>query len=111
MKQLKSLLKRAVPSLLMLMLPLANALAQGGSIRVNGTVVDGAGEPLIGASVVVKGNTAHGTVTDFDGKFQLDVPSEQTVIVVSYVGMETKEFKVGSQRTFSVVLTDNTQLS
>ncbi len=111
MKQQTSFLKRAVLSLIMLMLPLACVLAQGGGIHVKGTVVDGAGEPLIGASVVVKGNTSHGTVTDFDGNFQLEVPSEQTIIVVSYVGMQTKELKVGSQRVFNVVLTDNTQLS
>ena len=60
MKQQTSFLKRAVLSLIMLMLPLACVLAQGGGIHVKGTVVDGAGEPLIGASVVVKGNTSHG---------------------------------------------------
>ena len=80
-------------------------------IDVRGTVVDNAGEPLIGASVIVKGNASQGTVTDFDGNFQLKVPSEQTVLVVSYVGMNTKELKVGKQRTFNVVLTDNTQLT
>ena len=68
-------------------------------------------EPLIGASVIVKGNASQGTVTDFDGNFQLKVPSEQTVLVVSYVGMNTKELKVGKQRTFNVVLSDNTQLT
>jgi len=110
MKQLTNLLKRAVPTLLMLMLPLAVALAQGGGIQVSGTVTDGAGEPLIGASVLVKGNTSQGTITDFDGNFQLKVPSEQTVLVISYVGMDTKEMKVGKQRTFKVTLQDDTQL-
>jgi TonB-linked SusC/RagA family outer membrane protein len=88
----------------------ATAWAQGG-IAVKGTVVDSNGEALIGASVVVKGNTSVGTVTDFDGNFAFSVPSESSVIVVSYVGMNTKEVKVGKQRTFNVTLTDNTQLS
>ena len=111
MKQLESLVKRAVPALLLLLCSTLYAQAQGNGIDVRGTVVDNAGEPLIGASVIVKGNASQGTVTDFDGNFQLKVPSEQTVLVVSYVGMNTKELKVGKQRTFNVVLSDNTQLT
>lgn len=111
MKQLESLVKRAVPALLLLLCSTLYAQAQGNGIDVRGMVVDNAGEPLIGASVIVKGNASQGTVTDFDGNFQLKVPSEQTVLVVSYVGMNTKELKVGKQRTFNVVLSDNTQLT
>ena len=92
-----------------MLLVCASAWAQG--IAVKGTVTDSNGEPLIGASVVIKGNTSVGTVTDFDGNFALSVPSESSTIVVSYVGMNTKEQKVGKQRTFNVTLTDNTQLS
>ena len=110
MKQLTSLLKRAVPSLLLLFCS-AFAQAQVGSVSIKGSVVDNAGEPLIGASVVLKGNTGQGTVTDFDGNFQLKVPSESSVIVISYVGMNTQELKVGKQRTFKVTLTDNTKLT
>lgn len=111
MKQLKSLVKRAVPAILLLLCSTLYAQAQGNGIEVRGTVVDNTGEPLIGASVIVKGNAGQGTVTDFDGNFQLKVPSEQTVIVVSYVGMNTKEMRVGKQRTFNVVLSDNTELT
>ena len=92
-----------------MLLVCASAWAQG--IAVKGTVTDSNGEPLIGASVVIKGNTSVGTVTDFDGNFALSVPSESSTIVISYVGMNTKEQKVGKQRTFNVTLTDNTQLS
>jgi len=84
--------------------------AQGG-ISVKGTVSDANGEALIGASVVVKGNAGHAVVTDFDGNYVLKVPSEQTTLVFSYVGMNTREIKVGSQRTINVTLTDNTQLN
>jgi TonB-linked SusC/RagA family outer membrane protein len=49
-------------------------------------------------------------VTDFDGNFQLKVPSESSVLVISYVGMTTKEFKIGKQRNFKVTLQDDTQL-
>ena len=74
MKQLESLVKRAVPALLLLLCSTLYAQAQGNGIDVRGTVVDNAGEPLIGASVIVKGNASQGTVTDFDGNFQLKVP-------------------------------------
>lgn len=84
--------------------------AQNG-VAISGTVVDANGEGLIGASVVVKGNTSVGTVTDFDGNFSFSVPSESSVIVVSYVGMNTQELKVGKQRKFKVTLNDNTQLT
>ena len=111
MKQLTNALKRAVPTLMLLLCSVINAQAQGGGIDIKGTVVDNTGEPLIGASVIVKGNASQGTITDFDGNFQLKVPSEETIISVSYVGMNTKDLKVGKQRIFNVTLTDNTQLT
>jgi len=93
----------------LMLLICATAWAQGG-ITVKGTVTDSNGDALIGASVVVKGNTSVGTITDFDGNFTLSVPSESTTIVVSYVGMTSKEMKVGKQRSFKVTLQDDTQL-
>ena len=108
MKQLTSLLKRTVPFLLLVLLPLAS-LAQS-DIEVSGTVLDGAGDPLIGASVVLKGNAGQGVVTDFDGHFRLKVPSERSTLVVTYIGMNPKEVTVGARRNLRVVLTeeDNT---
>jgi TonB-linked SusC/RagA family outer membrane protein len=103
-------LRRVAMSLLVLLL-CSTMWAQGGGVSIKGTVVDSNGEALIGASVVVKGNTALGTVTDFDGNFSLNVPSESSTIVVSYVGMNTREMRVGKQRQFNVTLTDNTQLT
>ena len=69
-----------------------SGMAQG--INVSGTVVDDAGDPLIGASVMLKGQGNVGTVTDIDGKFQLNVPSEKSVLVFSYVGTGDKEVTV-----------------
>ena len=101
---------RKLSILLLTMLFCTTMWAQNG-VAISGTVVDSNGEGLIGASVVVKGNTSVGTVTDFDGNFSLSVPSENSTIVISYVGMNTQELKVGSKRTFKVTLTDNTQLT
>lgn len=109
MKNLKQLIRKTIPAILMLFASGNMLFAQNG-ISVEGSVTDNAAEPLIGASVVVKGQTSLGTVTDFDGNFKLKVPSEQSVLVISYVGMTTKEIKVGKQRTFDVTLMDDTQL-
>ena len=109
MKKLKQLIRQTIPAIMMLFAFSTMLHAQNG-ITVTGSVTDNAGEPLIGASVVVKGQTSLGTVTDFDGNFQLKVPSESSVLVISYVGMSTKEMKVGKQRNFKVTLQDDTQL-
>ena len=109
MKNLKQLIRQTFPTILMLLAFCTPVLAQNG-ITVKGNVTDNTMEPLIGASVVVKGQTSVGTVTDFDGNFVLKVPSEQTVLVISYVGMTSKEVKIGKQREFKVSLQDDTQL-
>ena len=109
MKNLKQLIRQTIPAILMLFAFSTTLFAQNG-ILVKGSVTDDAGEGMIGASVIVKGQTSLGTVTDIDGNFQLNVPSEQSVLVISYVGMITKEVKVGRQRNIKVSLVENTKL-
>lgn len=108
MKEVKKLIRKAFPVILMLMAFSSSLYAQ--NITVRGTVKDANEEPLIGASVKVKGNASLGTVTDMDGNFSLTVPSEAATLVVSYVSMTTREIRVGRQRVFNVVLEDNVQL-
>ena len=81
--------------------------AQAQKIHVKGNLVDGTGEPLIGATVKVKGNASVGAVTDFDGNFKIDVPSENSTLVFTYVGMKTKEVKIGKKREFKLSLEDD----
>ena len=81
--------------------------AQAQKILVKGNLVDGTGEPLIGATVKVKGNAGVGAVTDFDGNFSISVPSENSTLVFTYVGMKTKEVKVGTKREFKLTLEDD----
>ena len=69
---------------------------------ITGTVMDEDGVPLSGASVLVKGTT-NGVVADFDGKFSIEVDSE-SILVVSYVGFETKEIKVGLEKDLKITL-------
>ena len=109
MKNLKQLLRRTV-SVILIMTAFCTTMQAQNGITVTGTVTDGTADPLIGASVIVKGKPSLGTVTDFDGNFKLNVPSESTVLVISYVGMSSKEIKIGKQRTLKVTLQDDTQL-
>ena len=77
--------------------------------KITGTVVDSQG-PVIGASVVEKGKSGNGVITDFDGKFTLTV-SPGATIVISYIGYETQEVKVGNQSNLNITLKeDNAQL-
>ena len=80
------------------------ALAQ--KITVQGTVVDPAGEPLIGASVLAQGSSV-GTATDFDGNFQIDVNPDASLIV-SYVGYNTQTVAVNGRTSIKIVLEENT---
>ena len=87
----------------------ANAAAsvqevQQATKKITGTVVDAQG-PVIGASVMEKGTT-NGTVTDFDGNFTLNVNPGAT-IVLSYIGYETQEIKVGNQSNFNITLNED----
>ena len=78
------------------------------TITLKGNVKDATGEPIIGASVVEKGNTTNGTITDLDGKFNLKVPSKATV-VISYIGMRTQEVAVNGKSSVNITLEDDAQ--
>jgi TonB-linked SusC/RagA family outer membrane protein len=78
--------------------------------NVAGTVVSAdSGEPIVGASVVVKGATNIGTVTDTNGRFSLNIPSNATMLVVSFIGMIKQEVTV-SPNVRIVLVTDLQQL-
>lgn len=75
---------------------------------VTGVVLDNLGEPIIGASVAVKGTTT-GTVTDIDGRFSFQVP-DNAVLVVSYIGYISQEIAVNNVQTpLNIVLKENSQ--
>ena len=106
MNKMKQLLKRRlVASLLSLMMPLS-LLAQ--NIQVQGIVKDQTGETVIGATVMQKG-TSNGTITDYDGKFTLNVPSK-AILVFSYIGFATQEVAVNGRTNLLVTLKDDQQV-
>lgn len=74
---------------------------------IKGIVVDATGEPLIGVNVSVKGTTI-GIITDIDGKYTLEVPTNAT-LVFSYIGYRTQELSVGNQTTINITMQEDTQ--
>ena len=107
MKNVKRKIQK-IPSLLfwMLLCCLTASAQQGMTVR--GIVLYDDGEGIIGASIVVKGNKSIGTISDFDGNFQLTVPNEKSILVISFVGMKTREVKV-SRSNMRITLEDDSQ--
>ena len=75
---------------------------------ITGVVVDAAGVPLIGVNVLEKGTT-NGTITDFDGKFSLNVSSPNAKLVISYIGYVSQEVSVPKNGELKVVLKEDTE--
>ncbi len=96
-------------SLVMLLLVLLFGTATAMADTVKGTVVDDTGEPLIGATVQLKGTPGVATATDIDGNYTIKLPDTQkNVLVFSYIGMDPKEVQVNGQTTINVTLLTNT---
>ena len=73
--------------------------------KVTGVIADVNGEPLIGATVKVKG-TQNATVTDFDGNYTIEAP-EGATLEVSYIGFNTQEVKVGSRNSYNIEMAED----
>jgi len=87
-----------------------NSIINTQQIKISGIIIDENKNPLPGASIVIKG-TLKGTETDFNGKFILDVESETSIIVVSFLGYSNNEVVVGKETFFEIVLKeDSSQL-
>jgi TonB-linked SusC/RagA family outer membrane protein len=78
--------------------------------NISGTITGTTGEPLIGASVVLKG-TSNGAITDLDGKYALKIPSQSGTLVVSFVGYESQDVAIGSSSVIDVALAEGSALN
>ncbi len=88
----------------MLFLLAGTQLVSAQNRKISGTVVDAQNnEPIVGANILVKG-TLTGTVTDFDGKYSLTVPSGSTVILFSFVGYDSQEITLGASSVIDIRL-------
>ena len=106
LRQKRALWLKSVFVLTCLLLSASVAMAQ--TKTVTGTVTDSTHEPLIGASILVKGTSTR-AITDMDGKYSISVtPNDEHVF--SYVGYEKQEIKVGQQTVINVTLKDDSQM-
>lgn len=100
-------LRQLLSLLVLLTVVFAEAIAQDGHQKVTGTVVSSSGnQPLPGVNVVVKGTT-NGTITNFDGQYQLNA-AQGDVIVFSFIGFNSQEVAFTGQSTIDISLEDET---
>ncbi|MEM8526487.1 MAG: SusC/RagA family TonB-linked outer membrane protein [Bacteroidota bacterium] len=93
--------------LLLLLTTVGFAMAQR---TISGVITDAeSGEPLIGANILVVG-TSIGTITDFDGNYQLELPAEATAIRISYTGYAEQDVDVANGTTFNIEMSEGTAL-
>ncbi|MGV3541398.1 MAG: SusC/RagA family TonB-linked outer membrane protein [Rufibacter sp.] len=97
------MMKKLLTFLLFLLCGMANA-----QTSITGRVTSGAGEPLPGVSVVVKGTTA-GAATDIDGRYQIQAPATATTLVFSYIGFVPKEEPINGRTSINVTLAEDRQ--
>ena len=107
---MKNVTKRSwkIPTLIFLML-FCCVTASAQSFTAKGVVVDSNGVPVPGAGVQIQGNANVGAITDLDGNFSLTVPNENTVLVFTFIGMETQTVPA-TKGNMRVVLSDDTLL-
>ena len=96
-------------SVIMVLMYFGSSVYAQTTLTVQGTIMDSNSEPLIGATVLVKG-TQNGTSTGFNGEFTLENVSEDAILVISYVGYTSLEVPVNGESILSIVLASDSQL-
>lgn len=96
-------------SLVVLLSLLPLSIWAQGTKTIKGTVIDSNDNPIIGATVLVKGST-NGTVTDYDGNYVLKEVSERAILVFNYLGMSPQEISVAGKSVVNVQLKEDTKL-
>lgn len=100
---------RKIPYLFLCMLLSCVTVYAQNKVTVKGVVLDSKGETIIGANITLKGNNSIGTITDMDGNFVISVPDNNSVLLVSYIGMKTKEVRVAGNKLLKVALEDDSE--
>lgn len=105
----KPILKNNMKYILLLLSFLALTIVNAQSGSISGSVTDKSGEPMPGVSIMEKGTTI-GTVTDFDGKYNISPSSPDAILIFSFIGMESQEISATGQNTIDVVLSSEDEL-
>ncbi len=95
-------MKKALLTWSIILLSFCSILAQR---TITGTVKSDKNDPLVGASVVVKGTTA-GAITDLDGTYSVAIPTNATTLVISFTGFQTQEVAIGASNVIDVTLAE-----
>lgn len=103
-------MKKAKTKILFLMTFLFGTMSMTAQTNVSGTISDVSGEPLIGASIVVKGESSVGTISDVDGKYELSVPAGSTVLMFTYTGFVPQEVTIGASNVINITLREGVGL-
>src|SRR5574344_805394 len=93
---------------LFLLLLLGTATLSNAQIKIQGQVFDTSGESIIGANVAVQGTT-NGTITDFNGKFQLSNVPDKGILIFSYVGYKNQQVHVNGKSIFKIVFEEDSK--
>nr|HPG55888.1 SusC/RagA family TonB-linked outer membrane protein [Candidatus Enterocola sp.] len=96
-------LKKSRKAILTAALLVLGLCAYAQQLAVKGSVLDEAGEPIIGAYITLEGNNSVGTITDFDGNFEISVDAKSKLLV-SYTGYESQTIAVAGKSQIDVVL-------
>lgn len=95
-------------SFILLWMLCLNLFAQ--DITIKGTIKDADNEPIIGATIVEQGNSAHGTVTDIDGNYILNNVPPNAILQITYVGMKSMTIPVNGRTTVNITMESETEL-
>ncbi|WP_297089985.1 TonB-dependent receptor [uncultured Draconibacterium sp.] len=92
---------------LLLLMVIYTAAAAQDTRQVSGVISDESGEPVVGATVILKGASGVGVVSNIDGEFSLNIPAGEQFLVISFIGLETQEIDVTNTSTIEVTLAES----
>ncbi|MBX2840308.1 MAG: SusC/RagA family TonB-linked outer membrane protein, partial [Flammeovirgaceae bacterium] len=102
-------MKKTLPSTVCFLLVIFCHFAFGQDRTISGTLTSNSdSEPLPGVSVIIKGTTI-GTVSDIDGNYSIEVPSEYNYLLYSYIGFETQDIEINNQTSIDLVMVESAQ--
>ena len=107
-KRLSASQCRSVGLFLLLLVLRSSFITAQTTGQVNGVVSDQNGEPLIGVNVMVEGTT-RGTITDIDGKFNIETGSAKSTLVITYLGYNTLKIEAKAGATLKITMTEDTR--
>lgn len=89
--------------------PISEPSQTGTKIKVQGLIIQPDDEPVIGAVIKEKGQPSNGTISDIDGKFTIEVPSDG-ILIISFIGYKTTEIPINDRNSLTIVLQENEEM-